>query len=167
MNSLGAVPDNFVAAVIGAGVAAWLLTPVPVRVLSVNGVAGVPTGNGFEAKSAGLSPPFAVKVPAAAVELAGVFGSVGRFAAYWIELVACAGMKLFWNCRTCRHVAGRVAGLGVDVDTHQVIAGAVDQVAVGVDLEVAASRVIGDAGEYRHVVDDAGRPTAPRRSRRR
>ena len=36
-----------------------------------------------------------------AVELATVFGWVGRLAAYWIEVVACAGMKLFWNCSTC------------------------------------------------------------------
>src|ERR1700730_1912019 len=99
--SLGAVPDNFVAAVIGAGVVAWFMAPEPWMVLSVNGAAGVPPGKGLEAKSAGLMPPSAVRVPVVAVELAGVFGWVGRFAAYWIALVACAGMKLFWNCRTC------------------------------------------------------------------
>src|SRR6185503_17337281 len=41
--SEGAIPDSFVAAVIGAGVAAWFTAPVPVRVVSVNGAAGVPT----------------------------------------------------------------------------------------------------------------------------
>ena len=95
------MPDNGVAAVIGAGVAAWFVAAEPVMVLSVKGAAGVPTGSGLEAKSAGLRPPSAVSVPDAAVELAGVFGWVGRFAPYWIALVACAGMKLFWNCRTC------------------------------------------------------------------
>ena len=99
--SLGAVPDSLVAAVIGAGVVAWLKADEPVMVLSVYGAAGVPTGSGFEAKSAGLTPPAAVIVPFAAVVLAGVFGWVGRLAAYWIAVVACAGMKLFWNCRTC------------------------------------------------------------------
>src|SRR5882757_1857857 len=98
---LGAVPDRAVAAVIGAGVVAWLKAEEPVMVLSVGGAAGVHTGKGLEAKSAGLSPPSATRVPVAADELAGVFGWVGRFAAYWMALVACAGMKLFWNCRTC------------------------------------------------------------------
>src|SRR5882724_13447094 len=98
---LGAVPDRVVAAVIGPGVVAWLKAEEPVMVLSVYGAAGVPTGKGLEAKSAGLIPPAATRVPVAADELAGVFGWVGRLAAYWIALVACAGMKLFWNCRTC------------------------------------------------------------------
>src|SRR5882724_335227 len=98
--SLGAVPDRVVAAVIGPGVVAWLKAEEPVMVLSVYGAAGVPTGKGLEAKSAGLIPPAATRVPVAADELAGVIGWVGRLAAYWIALVACAGMKLFWNCRT-------------------------------------------------------------------
>ena len=56
-----------------------------------------------------------------------------------------------------RHVAGRVAGLGIDVDAHQIVAGAIDQVAVGIDLEVAAAGVVGHAVEHRHVVGDGGR----------
>ena len=58
------------------------------RGLSLNGTGGVPSGSGFEAKSAGLSPPAAVIVPAGAVALACVFGWVGRFAPYWMALVA-------------------------------------------------------------------------------
>ena len=60
----------------------------------------MPTGSGLAEKSDGLRPPAATSVPVAAVVLATVFGWVGRFAAYWIEVVACAGMKLFWNFRT-------------------------------------------------------------------
>ncbi len=56
-----------------------------------------------------------------------------------------------------RNVAGRVAGLGIDGYAHQVIAGAVDQIAVGIDLEIATAGVIGDAGEDRHVVDHGAR----------
>ena len=44
-----------------------------------------------------------------------------------------------------RHVAERVAGLRIDRDAHQVIAGAVDQVAVGIDLKIAAAGIVGDA----------------------
>ncbi|MGY4452450.1 hypothetical protein ACVWZR_007110 [Bradyrhizobium sp. i1.3.1] len=60
----------------------------------------MPTISGLAAKSDGFRPPAASSVPLAAVELAPVFGTLGRFAAYWIEVVACAGMKLFWNFRT-------------------------------------------------------------------
>ncbi|MET3328746.1 hypothetical protein ABIF54_005999 [Bradyrhizobium japonicum] len=60
----------------------------------------MPTGSGLAWKSDGFRPPAASSVLLAAVELAAVFGWVGRFAAYWIEVVACAGMKLFWNFRT-------------------------------------------------------------------
>ena len=76
-----AVPTNWVAAVIAAGVVLSLLTAVPVK-KALTGGAGVPNGKGLEAKSAGLMPPPAVIVPACAPELAGVFGVVGRFAAY-------------------------------------------------------------------------------------
>ena len=72
----------FVAAVIGAGVAALFKAAEPVTVASPKGVAGVPTGKGFWAKSEGFKPPAASSEPAAAVELAGVVGVVGRFAAY-------------------------------------------------------------------------------------
>src|SRR3954467_543001 len=64
------------------------------------GGGGVPTGSGLAAKSDGFSPPAASSVLVAAVVLATVFGWVGRLAAYWIDVVACAGMKLFWNFRT-------------------------------------------------------------------
>src|SRR3954452_9575370 len=64
------------------------------------GGGGVPTGSGLAAKSDGFSPPAASSVLVAAVVLATVFGWVGNFAAYWIEVVACAGMKLFWNLGT-------------------------------------------------------------------
>jgi len=60
-----------------------------------------PVGSGFVArKSVGSRPPLASSEPADAVELACVLGWVGRFAAYWIEVVACAGTKLVWNCST-------------------------------------------------------------------
>src|SRR5215470_4092925 len=94
--SLPAAPDNIVALVIAAP--ALLLTAAPVTVLSRNDVD--PIGSGLLEKSAGLRPPVAVIVPVAAEVLAGVFGCVGRLAAYWTAVVACAGMKLFWNCRT-------------------------------------------------------------------
>jgi len=60
----------------------------------------VPTGKGFWLKSEGFKPPAANSVPAGAVLLAGVVGVVGRFAAYWMAVVACAGTKLFWNWST-------------------------------------------------------------------
>src|SRR5579859_1143623 len=75
--SLPVPPDNNVAPVIGAP--SLLSTAAPATLLSRND--DVPTGSGLLEKSAGLRPPSAVIVPAAAVELAGVFGSVGRFAA--------------------------------------------------------------------------------------
>ena len=55
----------------------------------------MPTGKGFWLKSDGFNPPAAVSVPAGAVLLAGVLGVVGRLAAYWMDVVACAGTKLF------------------------------------------------------------------------
>ena len=76
-----AVPTNWVAAVIAAGVVLSLLRAAPVA-KALTGGAGVPNGKGLEAKSEGLRPPPAVMVPACAPELAGVFGVVGRFAAY-------------------------------------------------------------------------------------
>src|SRR6266851_6943498 len=79
---LGDAPESDVAAVIGAGVAALFKAAAPVIVASPKGVAGVPTGKGFCAKSDGFKPPAANSVPAAAVLLAGVVGVVGRFAAY-------------------------------------------------------------------------------------
>ena len=50
-----AVPTNWVAAVIAAGVVLSLLTAVPVK-KALTGGAGVPNGKGLEAKSAGLMP---------------------------------------------------------------------------------------------------------------
>ena len=55
-----------------------------------------------------------------------------------------------------RNVANRVAGLRIDRDAHQIIAGAIDQIAVGIDLEIAAAGIVGDAAEDRRVVDRAG-----------
>jgi len=57
----------------------------------------VPRTNGFWMKSEGFKPPAACSVPAMAVALAGVDGTAGRLAAYWMVLVDCAGTKLFWN----------------------------------------------------------------------
>src|SRR6478609_967048 len=72
----------------------------PETIALAYGAGGVPTGSGLAAKSDGFKPPSASNVPLVAVVLAGVFGWVGRFAAYWIDVVACAGMKLFWNFST-------------------------------------------------------------------
>src|SRR5512140_1702963 len=63
-------------------VSVWPLSAV--RMLEAR---GVPTGSGLAAKSDGFRPPSASSVPLAAVVLAEVFGWVGRFAAYWIEVV--------------------------------------------------------------------------------
>src|SRR6202008_3697000 len=71
--SLGAVPDSAVLAVIATAGVCWLLTAVPVMEASTGG-AGEPTGKGLEAKSDGLIPPSAVIVLGNAVELAAVFG---------------------------------------------------------------------------------------------
>ena len=92
--SLRAVPDSAVAVVIGAGVAAWLKAAVPVTVLCQKASAACPAPADLGEVS-GFRPPAAVSVPALAVLLAVVAGVVGRLAAYYIALVACAGTKLF------------------------------------------------------------------------
>ena len=69
-----------------------MLTAVPV-IEALTGGAGEPTGKGLVAKSDGLMPPAAVIVPASAVGRAWVCGTVGKFAAYCIAVVACAGMN--------------------------------------------------------------------------
>src|SRR5262249_1368004 len=56
-----------------------------------------------------------------------------------------------------RDVAGRVAGGRVDRDAFEIVARAVDQVALRVDLEVAAPRVAVDAAEHRAGAVVAGR----------
>ena len=94
-----AAPDNNVLAVIGAGVASWLSTTVPVMV-ALTGGGGEPMIKGLVAKSAAFKPPAAVMELGAAVVLALVAGVVGRLAAYVRALVTCAGMKLFWNWST-------------------------------------------------------------------
>ncbi len=71
-------------------------------------------------------------------------------------LVACAGTKLFWNWRTFGYAAERIAGLRIDRDAHQIITGAVDQIAVGIDLKIAGACIVGDAVEDRLVVHGAG-----------
>ena len=78
---MGPCPDNNVLAVIGTGVAIWLLTAVPVMVVLMGG-AGEPMSKGLVAKSAALRPPAAVMDLGAAVVLAVVAGVVGRLAAY-------------------------------------------------------------------------------------
>ena len=52
---------------------------------------------------------------------------------------------------------GQVAGGGVDRDAHQVIAGAIDQIAVLVGLEVAAPGVAVDPVKHRSVVSEVRR----------
>jgi hypothetical protein len=56
-----------------------------------------------------------------------------------------------------RNTAQRIAGGWIDRNAHQVIAGGIDQIAVGVQLEIARAREIGDAAEVRLVVGKAGR----------
>ncbi len=93
VNSSPPVPDSLVFVVI---VAPKLFdTAVPVVVASVNPVAGVVSG--LPVKSRALRPPRALIVPLAAVALTAVVGVDGRLAAYLIEVVVWAGMKLFWN----------------------------------------------------------------------
>ena len=53
-----------------------------------------------------------------------------------------------------RHVAERVSGLGIDLNTHQVISRTVDEISVGIDLKIAAAGIVGDACEHRHIVGD-------------
>ena len=64
--------------------------------MSPNGAGGVPSTKGLTLKSNGLRPPRALIVPDAAVELTAVVGVDGRLAAYLIDVVLWAGMKLFW-----------------------------------------------------------------------
>jgi hypothetical protein len=54
-----------------------------------------------------------------------------------------------------RHAAGHVAGRRIDRNAFDIIARAVDQIAVLVEREVAAAGVIVDAREYRLVVGEA------------
>ncbi len=108
-------------------------------------------------KSAWLRPPAAVIVPAVAVrtcrrhrhgrKVGGILNRGGGLRRNEIVL----------ELQHRRNVAERVAGLGIDRDAHQIVAGAVDQIAVGIDLEIAAAGIVGDAVERRHVVGDAGR----------
>ena len=56
-----------------------------------------------------------------------------------------------------RHAADKVAGRRIDRNAHQIIAGAVDQIAVLVGREVAAPRVEIDAVEHRDIVREARR----------
>src|SRR5579872_4640014 len=95
-----AVPAPGLAGFGGKGLFGGMTALPPLSNPLTKGGAGVPIGSGLPAKSAGLSPPSAVIVPGAAPALAGVDGVVGRFAEYVILVVACAGTKLFWNCRT-------------------------------------------------------------------
>src|SRR5579871_2624177 len=88
-----------VAVVIWFADESWAVLPVTDAL--TKGCAGVPATTGLlTPKSAWLSPPAAVIVPAVAFGLATVTGTVGRLAAYWMAVVACAGTKLLSNCRT-------------------------------------------------------------------
>src|ERR1700722_8074149 len=81
--SVPEAPVSNVEPVIGAAGEAWFNATAPVTELSPKGTAGVPATTGlFAPKSAGLRPPAAVIDPEAAVGLASVTGTVGRFAAY-------------------------------------------------------------------------------------
>src|SRR6202041_1944017 len=74
---------------------------LPTSDVLVNAAGGVPVTVGLLApKSAPLRPPLATIEPVGAFGLAVVTGTVGRFAAYWIAVVACAGTKLLLNCKT-------------------------------------------------------------------
>ena len=76
-----AVPASNVPPVIAVPFSSVAIAPV--TVLSPKGTGGVPATTGlFVPKSAALRPPAAVIDPAAAVGLAWVTGTVGRFAAY-------------------------------------------------------------------------------------
>src|SRR6516225_711943 len=97
---VGAAALSFVAVVIAFPLLSTAIWPVTEAL--TNGGAGVPATSGlFPMKSPGLRPPAAVIVPGRADALAPVTGVVGRFAEYVTVVVACAGTKLFWNCRTC------------------------------------------------------------------
>lgn len=67
------------------------------------------------------------------------------------------GQEAVLELQHLRDTAGQVAGAGVDRDAHQVIAGAVDQLPVLVELEVAATGVLIDSAESRPVVGKAVR----------
>ena len=67
------------------------------------------------------------------------------------------GQEVVLELQQLRHAADQVAGGRIDRNAHQVVAGAVDQIAVLVGLEVAAAGVEVDAVEDRPVVDEARR----------
>jgi len=52
--------------------------------------------------------------------------------------------------------AKRIAGDRIDRYAHQIITGTVDQIAVGVELEIAGARIVHDAAEHRLIVGEAG-----------
>ncbi len=56
-----------------------------------------------------------------------------------------------------RHAAGHVAGGRIDRNAFDIVAGAVDQVAVLVQREVAAAGVVVDTGEHRLVIAETAR----------
>ena len=66
------------------------------------------------------------------------------------------GEEIILELQDLRHAADQVAGGGIDRDAHQEVAGAVDQVAALVGLEVAAAGVVVDAVEHRTVVGHGG-----------
>ena len=108
-------------------------------------------------KSAGFRPPRAVNVP-----VRGGAARNRRRLGRKVGGIGDLGRRLRRNevvlkLQNLRHVSNRIAGLRVDGHAQQVVSGAVDEVAVGIELEVAAARIVGHAAEYRHVVDNAGR----------
>ncbi|MGA7958996.1 MAG: hypothetical protein WCA26_18255, partial [Xanthobacteraceae bacterium] len=56
-----------------------------------------------------------------------------------------------------RNAALGIPSGSIDRDTHEIISGAVDQIAVVVELKIAGSGEIGDAGKDRLVIGEACR----------
>src|SRR5258708_27281355 len=63
---------------------------------------------------------------------------------------------MFREVKFLGHAAAPIAGLGIYGNTHQVISGTVDEIAVGIGLKIAAAGVVRDAVKDRHVVDCSG-----------
>ena len=118
---------------------------------------GVPITNGLAAKSEGLRPPGGRKRAGGS---RGARRGRRRGRKVGGVLNRARGLRrneIVLELQNLRNVADRVAGLRIDRNAHQIVSGAVDQIAVGVDLEVAAAGVVGDAVEHRRIVDRAGR----------
>ena len=151
IESVLAAPESKVAPVIGAGTAALLLTALPVVVASVKGGAGVPSTTRIviDAEVVGIE---AAQRDKRAGDGAG--RRAGRGRGRQVGGILNLGGRLrrdevVLELQNLRNVAGRVAGLGIDRHAEQVVAGAVDEIAVGIELEIAAPRIVGGAVEHR------------------